>query len=248
MPVSGDHRSMSRPTAPRNVVIVAYPGVQALDVTGPFEVFAAANSWLSDQCYEVSVVSVGGGSVVTESGLHVGSDPLPDLSPDARNSTDPIDTLVVAGGTGVHDARHDDELLQWLSVAATHSRRVASVCSGAFLLGQLGLLDGRRVTTHWARARRLADTFPAAIVDAEPIYIHDEVWTSAGVTAGIDLALALVNDDEGAACAQTIAQWLVMFLRRPGGQSQFAAPVWNPTPDHGGVRRALDEINAEFMK
>ncbi|MEO1058328.1 MAG: helix-turn-helix domain-containing protein [Actinomycetota bacterium] len=227
-------------SASRRVVIVAYQGVQALDVTGPFEVFAGANSWASERCYDISVVSASGGSVTTESGLRIDSEPLPDPS-----AGTPIDTLVVAGGTGVHDARTDEQLVTWLENAAARSRRVASVCSGAFLLGELGLLDGRRVTTHWARARRLAETFPAAIVDPEPIHLHDGVWTSAGVTAGIDLALALVTEDHGAGCAQTIAQWLVMFLRRPGGQSQFAAPVWTPTPNHDGVRRALDEINAD---
>src|SRR5690606_31899554 len=114
-------------------------------------------------------------------------------------------------------------LVGWIRDVAPSARRMGSVCSGAFLLGEAGLLAQRRVATHWARAARLADEFPTAEVDADAIYVHDGVWTSAGVTAGIDLALAMVEDDHGVDCAQTIAQWLVMFLRRPGGQSQFAA-------------------------
>jgi len=118
------------------------------------------------------------------------------------------------------------------------------VCSGTFLLGEAGLIDHRRVTTHWARAQRLADDFPAAEVDADRIYVHDEIWTSAGVTAGIDLALALVEADHDIDTAQTIAQWLVMFLRRPGGQSQFSAPVWEPPTTEGGVRTVVDAVHA----
>jgi transcriptional regulator GlxA family with amidase domain len=152
--------------------------------------------------------------------------------------------MLVAGGFGVHDARRDRVLVDWIRTTAPQFRRVGSVCSGTFLLGDAGLIDGRRVTTHWARADRLAAEFPSTHVDADPIFVHDGVWTSAGVTAGIDLALALVEDDLGAAHAQTVAQWLVMFLRRPGSQSQFAAPVWQQ-PEHDAIRSVVDAVHAE---
>jgi transcriptional regulator GlxA family with amidase domain len=124
--------------------------------------------------------------------------------------------------------------------------RLASVCSGAFLLAKLGVLDGRPVTTHWARAARLAADYPAIHVQPDPIFIRSgNVWTSAGVTAGMDLALAMVDDDHGGELAQTVARWLVMFMRRPGGQSQFAAPVWAPPAQRPAVRAAQDHIHAQ---
>jgi transcriptional regulator GlxA family with amidase domain len=129
---------------------------------------------------------------------------------------------------------------------ATRTTRLATVCSGTFLLAATGLIDGRRVTTHWHRAARLADEHPTLQVDADAIYVKDgNVWTSAGVTAGIDLALALVEDDHGAEVAQTVARHLVMFLRRPGGQSQFAAPVWDRPTDKQAVRAAQDLVHAD---
>jgi transcriptional regulator GlxA family with amidase domain len=146
----------------------------------------------------------------------------------------------------VSTAAEDDELVAWVRQAADDAERVATVCTGTFLAGAAGLVDGRRVTTHWARADRLARRFPRAAVDPDPIYLRDgDLWTSAGVTAGIDLALALVEADHGAAVAQTIARWLVMFLRRPGGQSQFAQPVWADPAPPGPVRRAQDLVHAD---
>jgi transcriptional regulator GlxA family with amidase domain len=128
-------------------------------------------------------------------------------------------------------------LTTWVGEAARSARRVATVCSGAFLAAQAGLLDGRRVTTHWGRARQLADEFPSVDVDADPIYLRDgKYWSSAGITAGIDLALALVEADLGVQVAQTVARWLVMFLHRPGGQTQFATPVWVPRAERSAVR------------
>jgi transcriptional regulator GlxA family with amidase domain len=127
--------------------------------------------------------------------------------------------------------------MSWIAAAAPGCRRVATVCTGAFLAAAAGLLDGRRVTTHWASADRLATEFPDLVVDPDPIYIRDgAVWTSAGVTAGIDLALALVEEDHGSEVAQTVARWLVMFLHRPGGQTQFASPVWVPRAERSAVR------------
>ncbi len=231
--------------AERRVLLVAYPGCQILDVAGPHEVFAGANALVAGS-YRIEVVSTTGGSIASESGLALVSTPLPDVDVDvdvAGDATERIDTLLVAGGSGVRDARHDRTLVEWLGDAAPSVRRVGSVCSGAFLLGEAGLLNGRRVTTHWARAAQLAREFPAAVVDADPIFVHDGVWTSAGVTAGIDLALALVEDDLGAERAQRVAQWLVMFLRRPGSQSQFAAPVWQQ-PAHDAIRTVVDAVHA----
>lgn len=222
------------PDTTRHVVLVTYPGCQALDVAGPHEVFVGAAALIAHG-YHVDVASNGGGPIATESGLTIGTVDLAvlDRAPD---------TVLVVGGNGVHAARSDDALVGWIRDVAPSARRMGSVCSGAFLLGEAGLLAQRRVATHWARAARLADEFPTAEVDADAIYVHDGVWTSAGVTAGIDLALAMVEDDHGVDCAQTIAQWLVMFLRRPGGQSQFAAPVWQRPPDHRGVRAAVDAV------
>ena len=138
----------------------------------------------------------------------------------------PIDTLIVAGGVGVHEAARDRELVSWVKRRARTCRRVASVCSGAFVLAEAGLLDGRRATTHWAVADNLAERYPRVTVDADPIFIREgNVWTSAGVAAGIDLALALVSDDHGPRVAREIARWLVLFLQRSGGQAQFSVQL-----------------------
>ena len=180
--------------------------------------------------YQISLASVGGAPVRTESGMELCTAPLP-------AAAEAIDTLVLPGGDGVQAARHDRALLDWIAQAAPGCRRVATVCTGTFLAAAAGLLDGRRVTTHWARAGRLAAEFPDLVVDADPIYIRDgRFWTSAGVTAGIDLALALVEDDLGSELAQTVARWLVMFVHRPGGQTQFASPVWVPRAERSAIR------------
>ncbi|MEO5899511.1 MAG: DJ-1/PfpI family protein [Ilumatobacteraceae bacterium] len=217
----------------RRIVILAFPGIQSIDVVGPYEVFTMATGVLAETGrpgYTVSLVALDQEPIVAESGLRLLPDPLP--PPDAA-----IDTLVLPGGNGVHAARADPALMAWVTGAAPRSRRVATVCSGTFIAAQAGLIDGKTVTTHWARAKRLAREFPAVDVDPDPIYRRDgDVWTSAGVTAGIDLALALVDDDHGADVAQTVARWLVMFLHRPGGQSQFATPVWTRRADRTAVR------------
>jgi transcriptional regulator GlxA family with amidase domain len=219
---------------PRRVVIVAFPGLQPLDAVGPFEVFSGAGRAVAGlgraRGYRVTLASTDGAAVQTGSGLRICSDPLPDVH-------ERIDTLVLPGGEGVEVARSDPALMSWIAAAAPGCRRVATVCTGAFLAAAAGLLDGRRVTTHWASADRLATEFPDLVVDPDPIYIRDgAVWTSAGVTAGIDLALALVEEDHGSEVAQTVARWLVMFLHRPGGQTQFASPVWVPRAERSAVR------------
>jgi transcriptional regulator GlxA family with amidase domain len=229
----------------RRVVIVGYQGVQALDLVGPFEVFTGATLLLAsrhcyDDGYEVSVASVGGRPVSTGTGLELVARPLPE--PDHR-----IDTVVLPGGGGTEAARRDVDLMQWIRAAAMSSRRVVSVCTGAFLAAEAGLLDGCTATTHWAFAGQLASEFPAVAVDPEPIFVRssESTWTAAGVTAGIDLALALVEDDYGTDLAQTVARWLVLHLRRPGGQTQFAAPVWMPRAKRMPIREVQDAIDAE---
>lgn len=221
----------------RPVVLLAFDGVQPLDVTGPFEVFAGANEALGGPVYELSVAAPGRGVVRAASGLALVADQ------DLR-TVPAVDTLVVAGGQGVHQARRDPAVLAWATATAAGARRVASVCTGAFLLASAGLLGDGPVTTHWAHAARLAREFPELVVDPDPVFTRaGAVWTSAGVTAGIDLALALVEEDHGAELAQLIARHLVMFLRRPGGQSQFSAPVWAAAPAPGPVRAACDHIH-----
>jgi transcriptional regulator GlxA family with amidase domain len=226
----------------RPVVIVAFDGVQPLDAVGPHEVFAGAGRAAASVGragrYRVVLASSGGGTVRAESGLQLGTAPLPD-----RDA--PIDTLVLAGGSGANAAAADDALVAWIRAIAPRCRRVATVCSGAFLGAAAGLLAGHRVTTHWARARELAEAYPGLTVDPDPIYIRDgNVWSSAGVTAGIDLSLAMVQDDLGVDVAQTVARWLVMFLHRPGGQTQFASPVWMPRAERSTVRAVQDLVEA----
>jgi transcriptional regulator GlxA family with amidase domain len=223
----------------RKVVIVGFPGVQALDVVGPYDVFSGA-SLLTGGGYEVVMASVAGQPVQTATGLALVASPLPE--PDDR-----IDTVVLPGGAGVDAARADAELVAWIKTVAAHARRMVTVCTGAFLAAEAGLLDGQRVTTHWAFADRLADEFPAIDVDADPIFVRssETVWTAAGVTAGIDLTLALIEDDHGTELAQTVARWLVLHLRRPGGQTQFAAPVWMPRARRDSIREVQETIEAE---
>jgi transcriptional regulator GlxA family with amidase domain len=210
---------------PRLIAIVAYPGVQSLDMTGPLEVFVGAQQLIEatsrgDRGYQVRVLSTDGQSLRTSSGLLV----TPDAS--LRDAPAPIDTLIVAGGAGHVDAVADSTLVDWIAHAAASARRTASVCTGAFLLARAGLLDGRRATTHWAAARELQRLHPEVLVDPDPIFVHDgPIWTSAGVTAGMDLALALVEQDLDRDAALTIARHLVLFLRRPGNQSQFSATL-----------------------
>jgi transcriptional regulator GlxA family with amidase domain len=210
---------------PRQVAIVAYPDVQSLDIVGPLEVFAGAQRLIDatarpDRGYEVSVLSRDGEPLRTSSGLTI--------TPHARLTAapKPIDTLIVAGGHGHADAAEDRELIDWIVRASATARRTASVCTGAFLLARAGLLDGRRATTHWASAHELQRQYPRVRVDPEPIFVREGgVWTSAGVTAGMDLALALVEDDLDADAALEIARHLVLFLRRPANQSQFSATL-----------------------
>ncbi len=254
------------------VVFLAYPGVNALDLTGPHEVFAAANE-LADHLgaggLRYRLVTVGAAdtadtadtegrtgegcqttnkpvSVTSESGLRFAVDPLP--HPSEMKGT--VDTLLIPGGRGSRNLDPDGPILDWVGRIGADAGRIACVCTGAFVAADAGLLTGRRVTTHWAWARSLADRHPDVEVDLDAIYRLDNdgdrpVWTSAGVTAGIDLALAIVESDLGAALAQGVARWLVVFLRRDGGQSQFAPTVWASRAGDGPIRRAQDLIDRD---
>jgi transcriptional regulator GlxA family with amidase domain len=224
----------------RQVVIALFDGVQSLDVTGPLEVFTAAADHQAARdgarAYEVTTASLGGEPVTTSSGL--GLMPGGDLQriPAAR-----IDTLVVPGGEGTRAP--NEELIAWLGSAAPPVRRVASVCTGAFLLAEAGLLAGRRATTHWAFADSLARQFPDVHVDPDPIFIRDgAIATSAGVTAGLDLSLALVEEDLGHDVALAVARGLVMYLRRPGRQAQFSAHLRTQTARRAPLREVQQWI------
>jgi transcriptional regulator GlxA family with amidase domain len=226
----------------RHIVIVAFEGLQPLDAVGPHEVFAgatrAAGGLGKAGGYRVTLASPRGDAVRAESGLVLGTAPLP-------AGSESIDTLVLSGGPGAEEAARDEVVVDFIRRTDPRCRRVATVCSGAFLGAAAGLFDGRRVTTHWARARQLAEDYPALTVDPDPIYIRDgKYWSSAGVTAGIDLALALVQEDLGIDVAQTVARWLVMFLHRPGGQTQFASPVWVPRAERSTIRAVQNLVEA----
>ena len=210
----------------RRVVFVVFDDIQSLDLVGPLEIFHSANRLTPPEAvapYELVVASADGVPVRSHSGLTLACD---EALGDDIGRPGGIDTLVVVGGFGVVDARRDPDLVATVRTIAASARRVTSVCTGAVLLAEAGLLDGRRATTHWASSDWFAEQYPLIDVDPDPIFVHDDrFWTSAGVTAGMDLALALVADDLGAPLAHDIASWLVMFTRRPGGQSQFSASL-----------------------
>jgi transcriptional regulator GlxA family with amidase domain len=230
--------------APRQIAILVYPGVQSLDFTGPLEVFAGAQRLIeqtgrSERGYEIALVSADGKPLQTSSGLTVTPHASFEAAPEA------IDTLIVAGGYGRKRAAVDREVLGWIAATTASARRTASVCTGAFLLAAAGVLDGRRATTHWASAAELAARYPKVNVDPEPIFTRDgSIWTSAGVTAGMDLALALVEEDLDREAALTIARHLVLFLRRPGNQSQFSVTLSAQQP----AREPLREVQRHVIE
>ena len=208
------------PGSNRIVEVLAFPSVQLLDVTGPVQVFSSANDFMAEAGeappYTIRIVAKGGGSVEATAGVTLAVDRLSPV--DAE-----LDTLVIAGGGGVDASSSDAMLVDWVRQRARRARRTASVCTGAFLLAASGALDGRRAVTHWEFCAELARRFPAVLVESDPIFVHDgPVWTSAGVTSGIDLALALVEEDLGRPIALAVARYLVVFLKRPGGQAQFS--------------------------
>lgn len=228
--------------SPRQVAIVVFDGVQALDVTGPLEVFAGAQALIAGERrgargYEIGTFSGDGAAIETSSGLKI----VPNGSLD--DAPLQLDTLIVPGGGGSRAASADEALLQWLQATSAHTRRTASVCTGAFVLAAAGLLRGRRATTHWAAATELARQYPDVLVEADSIFLRDgDVWTSAGVTAGMDLALALVEEDHDRATALAIARQLVLFLRRPGNQSQFSATLAAQQPRREPLREVQRQV------
>jgi transcriptional regulator GlxA family with amidase domain len=216
----------------RRVLVLAVDGAQSLDVMGPIEVFHVAARRVPG-AYRIDLVAPGdGGAITLDNGLRLHAGALPDPPP--RH-----DTLIVAGGRGARRATDDEELRAWIVRASARARRTTSVCTGAFLLAAAGLLDGRRATTHWNWCDSLARRYPAVRVEPDPVFVRDgDFWTSAGVTAGMDLALALVEEDLGPAVALAVARDLVVFLKRPGGQSQFSGAL----ASQQAVRPALRDL------
>lgn len=238
-------------TPEHRVAILAFDQVQSLDVTGPAEVFAGANQVLATHSrteadsdaphYDVTIVSPTGGAVATESAVRFDTDPVSALG------SERIDTLILPGGFSVLRHREDDEFMGLVRQLIDRCDRLITVCTGTYLAAAAGALTGHTVTTHWGRANRLAELHPDVTVDADPIFIHSpsddlDLWSSAGVTAGIDLSLAVVEADHSTDIAQTVARWLVMYLRRPGGQSQFATATWIRQASPGPVRQAQEFV------
>ena len=221
----------------RTVAVLAYDGVQLLDVTGPLEVFDAARERGAD--YELVVASPDGRAVQAgpmRFGVDIGFDDLPEQ----------LDTLVVPGSPLWRDVVANRRLVDTVAATAARSRRVAAVCAGTFLLAAAGLLDGRRAATHWELADDLARAFPTIDVDADAIFVaEDGVHTSAGITAGIDLCLSLVEADHGAELAREVARHLVVFMQRPGGQAQFSTRLDIAVTANAMLREVLDGVAAE---
>jgi len=233
----------------RRIVFVASPGTEILDLVGPLQVFVRASAMYCREnpgerpIYSVEVVSIGSGrSLIANCGLHFSAHRT------FREVRGKIDTLLVAGGNAIEQDEINPEVVRWLRNVAGRIRRVGSVCTGALLLARAGLLNGRRATTHWDWCETLIRRAPRTDVDPHPIFVRDEnVYTSAGVTAGMDLALALVEEDHGSKLALQVARNLVLYLRRPGGQSQFSAALSLQLTDRKPLREleswVLDNLN-----
>jgi transcriptional regulator GlxA family with amidase domain len=199
------------------IAILAFPGCQMLDVIGPIEVFTEANRQVGKELYQVEIVSSVSGPLIGGSGIAL----VPTRTIADRAVA--VDTLLIAGGADIHTHDLTGEETRWIKATAKKARRYGSICSGAFIMAQTGLFAGRRVTTHWSKAASLRERFPELKLEADAIFICDgPVWTSAGVTAGIDLCLALVEEDCGRIAALNTARELVVYLKRSGGQSQFS--------------------------
>jgi len=224
-------------TEPHRVTMLVYPGAQMLDITGPLEVFARTARWLIENdyaespAYALDLVADRAAPVRCSSGIEIlATRPYVDV-----RSTD---TLLVSGGIGYADAAEDPAIIGWLAGIAAKTPRVASICTGAMLLARAGLLDGRRATTHWAWCNELERAGSGIRVDADAIYVRDgNIMTSAGVTSGIDMALAMVEEDWGQPVAVAIARQLVMYLKRPGGQSQFSEQLRAQAADSDRLQR-----------
>jgi transcriptional regulator GlxA family with amidase domain len=228
------------PTMParRSIAVVAYDGVQLLDVTGPVEVFTTANA--CGARYDVAVVAADARPVLTGAGLRI----VPDGTFDAPGAAP--DVVVVPGAEDWASSLRHAAVARYVARAAAGADRTVGVCAGAFLLADAGLLDGRRATTHWRLTGELRERFPAVAVEDDPIFVADgRVWTTAGVTAGIDACLALVEEDHGAVLARAVARELVVFMQRPGGQAQFSARLRRQAALGDPLRALLDDIAAD---
>ncbi len=223
-----------REIPPRRVVIVIYPGVTLLDAAGPAQVFTTANNADAIQPgtprYEVVLASPAGGEIATDTGIAVGTLSL------EQAAADPVDTLVIAGGDGIFELIEEQTLVDWVCALQDDCRRIASTCMGAFLTARAGLLDGKAATTHWRYVADLQRHHPEIDVKCDPLFLKDgKIWSSAGVTAGIDLAIAMVEEDHGHETAMQVAQSLVVFFKRPGGQSQFSNVLRAQQSDRDGT-------------
>lgn len=220
-----------------DVVIVVIDGVKLLDAVGPAEVFAEANRFGAR--YRLRFVSPDGNDVSTSVGTRFAVAASVDAITD-------VDTVLVAGGDGLVGRPIDPALVDAVKALSGRTRRLASICTGAFILATAGVLDGRRVTTHWRHTRLLANAFPKVHVEPDAIYVDDgTVFTSAGVSAGIDLALGLVERDHGSDLVREVARSLVVYLKRAGGQSQFSVLVESDPPPESALRRVIDAIAAD---
>lgn len=216
-------------TRSRVIVFVVYPEIKLLDLAGPLQAFADAVDDAGNTRYTTEIISSGGGFISTDTPVTLSTEPLSDW----KNRH--IDTLIVVGGRGAFTAMNDSCLLADIKQLANNSRRTGSICSGAFVLAACGLLDGRRAVTHWQYCDRLAATFPLIRVEANPIFINDEnLWTSAGVTAGIDMTIKMISQDLGRSAGLSLARSLVTYLVRPGGQSQFSDVLALQSADTSG--------------
>lgn len=224
------------------VAVLGYTDCQILDITGPLQVFASANKALDKEAYKIQILGSSSAPIVTNSGMKL----LPDLPyEDALE----IDTLLLSGGHGVSRQVENRELIQWLQKQNRLVRRIGSVCSGTFLLAKAGLIQGKQVATHWKCCDLLAEQFPDLSVDPDSIWIKEgHLYTSAGVTSGIDLALALVEEDFGHAIAMEVARELVVFIKRPGGQAQYSAQLQAQNKATGVVAKAIAYIEKNLNK
>ncbi|KJK50480.1 AraC family transcriptional regulator [Lentzea aerocolonigenes] len=221
----------------RGVVFLVFDGMKMLDVTGPAEVFAEAN--LAGADYTIRYVSASGEPVTTSVGIRL---PVDGTADDVAEA----DTVIVSGGDALPKLPIPTDLVEAIRVLQGRARRLVSICTGSFALAAAGVLSGRRATTHWRVAEKLARAHPDVQVEADALFVEDEgVFTSAGVSAGMDLALALVEQDHGPDLARTVARNLVMFMQRPGGQSQFSAPLQIRRPRTPALREVVDLVSAQ---
>lgn len=235
------HENLTRQRS-RKVIMVTYPDAHILDVVGPLEILTGSKYFLPEgpAPYDVTVVAAKAGPVATTSGLTIDAQVS---FTDAIRDIGDIDTLIVSGGHGTTSALEDELLLDYVGAAAPFARRVVSICTGAMILAEAGLLDGKRASTHWWWCPILEQRYPEVTVDRDAIFVRDgNVWTSAGVTAGMDLALALVEMDWGHDIALQVARYNVMYMMRPGGQSQFSAHLVAQKSEDPAINAALDHI------